>query len=103
MMFALLCMLFGRVCSVCVFFFKQKTAYEMRISYWSSDVCSSDLPPHLQFDLPRNLELLRCDGDERSGRGPHVLALGACDRVRLRLGDAADLRVQDRLSGCLES
>src|SRR3546814_1215634 len=32
--------------SVCVFFFffKQKTAYEMRISDWSSDVCSSDLP-----------------------------------------------------------
>src|SRR3546814_7646246 len=33
-------------CSVCFyvfFFFKQKTAYEMRISDWSSDVCSSDL------------------------------------------------------------
>src|SRR3546814_21160029 len=28
-----------------VFFFKQKTAYEMRISDWSSDVCSSDLCP----------------------------------------------------------
>src|SRR3546814_1187488 len=28
---------------VSVFFFKQKTAYEMRISDWSSDVCSSDL------------------------------------------------------------
>src|SRR3546814_9514939 len=28
-----------------VFFFKQKTAYEMRISDWSSDVCSSDLRP----------------------------------------------------------
>src|SRR3546814_9748624 len=27
----------------CVFFIKQKTAYEMRISDWSSDVCSSDL------------------------------------------------------------
>src|SRR3546814_5790035 len=27
----------------CVLFFKQKTAYEMRISDWSSDVCSSDL------------------------------------------------------------
>src|SRR3546814_6009748 len=27
------------------FFFKQKTAYEMRISDWSSDVCSSDLQP----------------------------------------------------------
>src|SRR3546814_8478256 len=31
-------------CVVCLFFvFKQKTAYEMRISDWSSDVCSSDL------------------------------------------------------------
>src|SRR3546814_7829647 len=28
------------------FFFKQKTAYEMRISDWSSDVCSSDLAAH---------------------------------------------------------
>src|SRR3546814_4819605 len=28
---------------VFIFFFKQKTAYEMRISDWSSDVCSSDL------------------------------------------------------------
>src|SRR3546814_5773192 len=28
------------------FFFKQKTAYEMRISDWSSDVCSSDLRAH---------------------------------------------------------
>src|SRR3546814_12968416 len=30
-------------CDVVVFVFKQKTAYEMRISDWSSDVCSSDL------------------------------------------------------------
>src|SRR3546814_3519492 len=30
------------------FFFKQKTAYEMRISDWSSDVCSSDLDDLLQ-------------------------------------------------------
>src|SRR3546814_15907807 len=29
---------------ICYFFFKQKTAYELRISDWSSDVCSSDLP-----------------------------------------------------------
>src|SRR3546814_5041458 len=36
---------FVSVSCVCifVFFFKQKTAYEMRISDWSSDVCSSDL------------------------------------------------------------
>src|SRR3546814_3242103 len=30
-------------------FFKQKTAYEIRISDWSSDVCSSDLPLRLLF------------------------------------------------------
>src|SRR3546814_2748442 len=30
-------------CFLCVFFYKQKTAYEMRISDWISDVCSSDL------------------------------------------------------------
>src|SRR3546814_3722771 len=35
----------GSVCFVLFFFFfKQRTAYEMRISDWSSDVCSSDLP-----------------------------------------------------------
>src|SRR3546814_19229204 len=34
---------------VCLFFFvKQNTAYEMRISDWSSDVCSSDLPESCQ-------------------------------------------------------
>src|SRR3546814_10427162 len=40
------------------FFFKQKTAYEMRISDWSSDVCSSDLGPvldkHSVGGLPGN-------------------------------------------------
>src|SRR3546814_19853427 len=37
------------------FFFKQKTAYEMRISDWSSDVCSSDLGKVLdQFSNPDN-------------------------------------------------
>src|SRR3546814_19293079 len=39
-------LLCSHVCLFCyfiVFFFKQKTAYEMRISDWSSDVCSSDL------------------------------------------------------------
>src|SRR3546814_8969175 len=45
------------VCSLCVFvvvnffFFKQKTAYEMRISDWSSDVCSSDLADHVGAGL----------------------------------------------------
>src|SRR3546814_18100950 len=39
------------------FFFKQKTAYEMRISDWSSDVCSSDLPPHAPAGVPGWSEL----------------------------------------------
>src|SRR3546814_1830569 len=38
------------VCGV-FFFFKQKTAYEMRISDWSSDVCSSDLEEALYMHV----------------------------------------------------
>src|SRR3546814_9908634 len=51
MLLSLLCMfLFYILC----FFFKQKTAYEMRISDWSSDVCSSDLQI-LVFDKGFNI------------------------------------------------
>src|SRR3546814_9655642 len=46
MLFVCVTLRYGRV-FICIvfffFFFKQKTAYEMRISDWSSDVCSSDL------------------------------------------------------------
>src|SRR3546814_12394202 len=35
--------MFFSICCIFFFFFKQKTAYDMRISDWSSDVCSSDL------------------------------------------------------------
>src|SRR3546814_7827091 len=48
MLYNMLCILILSSFHVCIvtfviFFFKQKTAYEMRISDWSSDVCSSDL------------------------------------------------------------
>src|SRR3546814_10398526 len=55
----LLCRIICVVSSVCCvvlwlcsffFFFKQKTAYEMRISDWSSDVCSSDLRRLVHLD-----------------------------------------------------
>src|SRR3546814_5378546 len=38
-----------QLCPYFLFFFKQKTAYEMRISDWSSDVCSSDLGEPLRI------------------------------------------------------
>src|SRR3546814_1594222 len=43
---------------VVFFFFKQKTAYEMRISDWSSDVCSSDLRDGVSIgaDIPAALD-----------------------------------------------
>src|SRR3546814_16367400 len=71
------CSILVCACFVCFFFFfKQKTAYEMRISDWSSDVCSSDLESlawsrslveanlrgvdsHGVQRLPRYLDLLR--------------------------------------------
>src|SRR3546814_6771044 len=54
----LLCSLLCRIlCLFLFFFFKQKTAYEMRISDWSSDVCSSDLASRVssrrRFTCPR--------------------------------------------------
>src|SRR3546814_20442694 len=41
-----------------IFFFKQKTAYEMRISDWSSDVCSSDLQEGAGAALVERAELV---------------------------------------------
>src|SRR3546814_3507526 len=59
----------------CFFFFKQKTAYEMRISDWSSDVCSSDLA------VLRNVN------------GAVAAVIHACDpRDRRVVGDQQHLR-----------
>src|SRR3546814_3424885 len=44
-----------------LFFFKQKTAYEMRISDWSSDVCSSDLPLAVEPAAARHVRWLKPD------------------------------------------
>src|SRR3546814_3391683 len=56
-----------------VFFFKQKTAYEMRISDWSSDVCSSDLlraagHPADAYRLDRSMSAAPCSRPMRSAR-----------------------------------
>src|SRR3546814_12409694 len=55
-----------------IFFFKQKTAYEMRISDWSSDVCSSDLLGAEMFQHQLGVVaagfLLDDSGDARRGK-----------------------------------
>src|SRR3546814_12510748 len=84
------------MCLVVIFFFKQKTAYEMRISDWSSDVCSSDL-------LRRETCLCRlCEPvDPECGRA-------LADR-RLRRDDveaekrAAEQFERERYSRCLQA
>src|SRR3546814_1757010 len=74
-----------------VFFFKQKTAYEMRISDWSSDVCSSDLTT------------LRPIGNSRTPpRWPPasraVILARSLSSARLR--GAAGIRVMPGATGC---
>src|SRR3546814_4610060 len=51
-----------------VFFFKQKTAYEMRISDWSSDVCSSDLTAVVHGVVRRGQVDDRQSGGEKAVR-----------------------------------
>src|SRR3546814_8708281 len=70
---------------VCFFFFKQKTAYEMRISDWSSDVCSSDLR-RIRADRPLHLfqsSLVAIAAGEEPLRGKRHLS--ASPRLRVNL------------------
>src|SRR3546814_2959390 len=65
------------------FFFKQKTAYELRISDWSSDVCSSDLRQEVVADHREAFENLRRNGA----------------RLKIKLGHDPPHGVDRRLSG----
>src|SRR3546814_20647846 len=64
------------------FFFKQKTAYEMRISDWSSDVCSSDLLG------------LGADAEQMTDR---IGELGAVQRIEVEIADAAGIELAAKL------
>src|SRR3546814_1872575 len=70
---------------LCVFFFffKQKTAYEMRISDWSSDVCSSDLTSNAA--LAQALEVA-------DAGGPLTPVLAAAERKRAEYEDFTQQR-----------
>src|SRR3546814_4542291 len=71
------------------FFFKLKTAYEMRISDWSSDVCSSDL------DGKRHPPILRTYIVDRAEDRAQPLAIGE----RVGETEAVFIPVQQRLHG----
>src|SRR3546814_4612160 len=100
------------------FIFKQKTAYEMRISDWSSDVCSSYLHPFRILELHVGVELVGLQqpvvavelAEEPGGRG-RLQQVGAEVEVRqVAFGQQADhradrrrgLRVRDRRPGVAE-
>src|SRR3546814_3206865 len=73
--------------AVAVFFFKQKTAYEMRISDWSSDVCSSDLLARRR--ARRQPERRGHDHRQRDAR----------DGARRRMALMAQIRSEERRVG----
>src|SRR3546814_1393702 len=90
------------------FFFKQKTAYEMRISDWSSDVCSSDLPGNRKDR--RAVEVLiadqvhrasePCRGGRRIRRiGAHAAEIGGARHSPVRQSFGVDVRSEERRVG----
>src|SRR3546814_12690172 len=93
------------------FFFKQKTAYEMRISDWSSDVCSSDLSDiaAVEFDdriVAHDVHVDRDNGREDIGFGetqvrpPGLHArVGGADRV-LHAAALVERKCQIRVGIC---
>src|SRR3546814_2326829 len=100
-------MLMGFGGARCVFFFfKQKTAYEMRISDWSSDVCSSDLVLAGGGPSPsRRLMPRRCRRGPRcaawaaaSGRSPAAPGRPVAARRRDRAGSRQGVRSEENTS-----
>src|SRR3546814_8231582 len=73
------------------FFFKQKTAYEMRISDWSSDVCSSDLGARLSRHARSSRRAHPRDPDRLAFRVDGGDGIGAVGRAAVR-----DARQRDR-------
>src|SRR3546814_10893463 len=83
--------MYCRLRVMCVFFCKQKTAYEMRISDWSSDVCSSDLIAGMDDHRQAGLAGGRDMGKEAALLGVTVAVV--VEIVEAGLADADHLRV----------
>src|SRR3546814_4188309 len=76
------------------FFFKQKTAYEMRISDWSSDVCSSDLTADRLFGDNYHWSVLAAGANQM-----RVAAMAASMGGHVRVGLEDSLRSEERRVG----
>src|SRR3546814_5103725 len=70
----------------CFFCFKHKTAYEMRISDWSSDVCSSDLPDPACARTSHLLLSFETTSGGSSWLIPHLAALHPAASIDFRQG-----------------
>src|SRR3546814_10218591 len=88
-----------------VFFFKQKTAYEMRISDWSSDVCSSDLagynPDDMVEDSPVTIAGWSPRNSSRGYSGPVTVREAfarSINTVAAKVGQEVGFRTVDRKS-----
>src|SRR3546814_4015187 len=87
------------MCCLCFFFFKQKTAYEMRISDWSSDVCSSDLKngSRTEFDPLKLQGSLQLALRKRPVSAEAVDA--AIHRIEQKLLSSGERRSEERRGG----
>src|SRR3546814_5187517 len=84
-------------CIFCFFFFKQKTAYEMRISDWSSDVCSSGLvETGAAVPCPHPVPPLRVTGIEDLDRRPPMRLAALLDLPT----PAISVRLAERRQRC---
>src|SRR3546814_2370700 len=94
-----------RVCSVDLvyvfFFFKQKTAYEMRISDWSSDVCSSDLVGHVPGQRTERVPEGHPQASHHAGTGDELLGAGHRRHRGLSFGAEEVSRVMTRSASLL--
>src|SRR3546814_6651135 len=81
------------------FFFKQKTAYEMRISDWSSDVCSTDLHPRSGTVTPFPRARRFPDRHATSPGAPDNSAMPAEGRDRQSVGSGKSVSVRVDIGG----
>src|SRR3546814_5335698 len=92
-------------CTIVVFiffFFKQKTAYEMRISDWSSDVCSSDLDEREQPGAHGEQGGRWVEAEQHAGGSGNTLAAMEAEIQRIKVtnhGHQADPRSEERRVG----